>query len=45
MINKIILASRSGVRKKILKQNGINCEVVPANVNENTDEELEFAEL
>ena len=34
MINKIILASRSGVRKKILNQNGINCEVVPANVNE-----------
>ena len=34
MINKIILASRSGVRKKILKQNGINCEVVPANVDE-----------
>ena len=26
MINKIILASRSGVRKKILNQNGINCE-------------------
>ena len=34
MINKIILASRSGVRKKILNQNGINCEVVPANVDE-----------
>jgi len=34
MINKIILASKSGVRKKILNQNGINCEVVPANVDE-----------
>ena len=34
MNNKIILASRSDVRKKILNQNGINCEVVPANVDE-----------
>ena len=34
MINKIILSSRSGVRKKILNQNGINCEVNPANVDE-----------
>tara|TARA_Y100000590_G_scaffold91365_1_gene103111 strand:- start:5069 stop:5656 length:588 start_codon:yes stop_codon:yes gene_type:complete len=34
MINKIILASKSGVRKKILKENGINCEVIPANVDE-----------
>ena len=34
MINNIILASKSGVRKKILEQNGINCEVVPANVDE-----------
>ena len=34
MINEIILASRSGVRKKILNQNGINCEVIPANINE-----------
>jgi len=34
MINDIILASRSEVRKKILNQNGINCEVVPANVDE-----------
>ena len=34
MINTIILASKSGVRKKILDQNGINCEVVPANVYE-----------
>ena len=34
MINNIILASISGVRKKILDQNGINCEVVPANIDE-----------
>ena len=34
MINKIILASRSKVRKKILKDNGINCEVLPANIDE-----------
>ena len=34
MINKIILASKSGVRKKILNENGINCEVVPSNVDE-----------
>ena len=34
MINKIILASKSGVRKKILNQNGITCEVLPANVDE-----------
>tara|TARA_B110000196_G_scaffold313049_1_gene319153 strand:- start:671 stop:1246 length:576 start_codon:yes stop_codon:yes gene_type:complete len=35
MINKIILASNSGVRKKILDENGINCDVVPANIDEN----------
>jgi len=34
MINKIILASKSEVREKILKQNGINCEVIPANIDE-----------
>ena len=34
MIYKIILASKSQVRKKILNQNGINCEVIPANINE-----------
>ena len=31
---KIILASRSGVRKQILDKNSINCEVVPANIDE-----------
>ena len=34
MINKIILASKSRVRKKILDQHGINCEVIPANIDE-----------
>ena len=34
MIDKIILASKSGVRKKILNKNGINCEVIPANIDE-----------
>ena len=40
MINKIILASRSEVRKKILHKNNINCEMVPANVQE--DQVKEF---
>ena len=34
MINNIILASKSEVRRKILNQNDINCEVIPANVDE-----------
>ena len=34
MINKIILASKSGVRKEILDKNRINCEVIPANIDE-----------
>ena len=34
MTNKIILASKSEVRKKILNKSSINCEVVPANVDE-----------
>ena len=34
MINKIILASSSGVRKTILNKHGINCEVIPANIDE-----------
>jgi len=31
---KIILASKSGVRKKILEDNNIDCTVVPSNVDE-----------
>ena len=34
MTIKIILASKSGVRKKILDENGIICDVVPANIDE-----------
>tara|TARA_B100001094_G_C18080587_1_gene744963 strand:- start:543 stop:1130 length:588 start_codon:yes stop_codon:yes gene_type:complete len=31
---KLILASKSGVRKKILENNQIDCEVIPSNVDE-----------
>jgi len=34
MVDKIILASKSKVRKKILEENGISCLVKPANVDE-----------
>ncbi len=34
MINKIVLASKSKVRKEILHQNNIICEVIPANIDE-----------
>ena len=34
MVNEIILASKSGVRKKILEDNKISCRVEPANVDE-----------
>ena len=34
MTNKIILASKSAVRKKILEKNKIFCEVRPANIDE-----------
>jgi septum formation protein len=34
MISKIILASKSGIRKKILNLHGINCEVFPSNIDE-----------
>ena len=39
MISKIILASKSGVRKKILDQNGISCEMIPANIDEESIKE------
>ena len=35
MLNKIILASKSEVRKDILDKNDIECEVEPSNVDEN----------
>mgnify|MGYP000028717886 FL=1 len=34
MSDKIILASKSKVRKKILEENGISCSVEPANIDE-----------
>ncbi len=34
MINKIILASKSQVRKEMLEKNGFQCEVNPANIDE-----------
>ena len=34
MIDEIILASKSEVRKKILNENGIKCMVMPANIDE-----------
>ena len=36
MIDKIILASKSGVRKKILEDNQIKCIVEPSNVDEDS---------
>ena len=38
-MNKIILASNSKVRKKILNENGIECKVFPANVDEESAKE------
>ena len=35
MINFIVLASKSLIRKKILEQNGISCVMEPANIDEN----------
>ncbi len=40
MIKNIILASESGIRKKILENNGIKCEVIPAKINEDQIKEL-----
>ena len=34
MVKNIILASRSEIRKKILENNGIKCEVIPSKINE-----------
>ncbi len=38
-MNEIILASKSKVRKDILEKNGIFCEVVPSNVDEDSVKE------
>ena len=34
MIKSIILASKSRVRKKILEENNIKCEIIPSNIDE-----------
>ena len=39
MNNKIVLASKSKVRKNILENNGFNCLVKPANIDEETVKE------
>jgi|TARA_B100000787_G_scaffold168813_1_gene158366 septum formation protein len=39
MINEIVLASKSGVRKKILEDNKISCKVEPSNVDEESIKE------
>ena len=44
MKDKIILASKSKIRKKILNENGINCEVIPADIDENQVKESLFKE-
>ena len=36
MKNMIILASSRGVRKEILNKNGITCDVIPANIDEDS---------
>ena len=36
MVDQIILASKSGVRKEILRKNKINCIVNPSNIDEDT---------
>ena len=39
MVNQIILASKSGVRKKILEDNKIVCKIEPSNVDESSFKE------
>ena len=39
MVNEIILASKSGVRKKILENNKIICRIEPSNVDEDSVKE------
>ena len=42
--NEIILASKSKVRKEILEKNGINCNVLPSNIDENPIKESLLSE-
>ena len=44
MLNKIILASKSKVRKEILDQHNISCEVKPSNVDEDIVKETLISE-
>jgi septum formation protein len=39
MVNEIILASKSDVRKKILEENSIRCKIEPSNVDEDSVKE------
>ena len=39
MVNKIILASKSGVRKKIFEDNKVICRVEPSNIDEDSIKE------
>ncbi|WP_415290541.1 Maf family protein [Candidatus Pelagibacter sp. Uisw_136] len=39
MVNEIILASKSGVRKKILEENNIQCKIEPSGVDEDSVKE------
>ena len=39
MVEKIILASKSKVRKKILEENNIKCEIIPSNIDEDSIKE------
>jgi len=39
MVEEIILASKSGVRKKILEENNIQCKIEPSNVDEDSVKE------
>ena len=39
MVKEIILASKSGVRKKILEENSIQCKIEPSNVDEDSVKE------
>tara|TARA_Y100001970_G_scaffold97710_1_gene122927 strand:- start:14 stop:592 length:579 start_codon:yes stop_codon:yes gene_type:complete len=41
---KLILASKSGVRKNILDKNKINCEVIPSNIDEDQVKESLISE-
>ena len=44
MLDRIILASKSKVRKKILEENKINCSVEPSNIDEDSVKESLFKE-